>query len=77
MNRENEEITPEQYKARLLKQNFANRCADYEDVIATLQTRVAILEQRLKQYEDTDTADAPVPPSNELAAPAPPVVPEE
>jgi hypothetical protein len=48
---QNKEMTQEEYKARVLKQNFAMRCSDYEDVIATLQTQIAMMEQQIKQLE--------------------------
>lgn len=69
-----QEITPEQYKAEVLKQNFARRCADYEDVIASLQTQVAMLQQQLKAQQGADDAESP---PDELPAPAPPAPPAE
>lgn len=74
---EKQEVTAEQYKAEILKQNFARRCADYEDHIASLQTQLAIAQQRLGQYEDRDTDNGTESPSNELAPPPPPTVPGE
>lgn len=70
MTNQNQEVTPEQYKNALLKQNTARRFADYEDTIAGLQTRIAMLEQQLEaQNADSDVEQAP----DELPAPpAPP-----
>jgi hypothetical protein len=53
------EMTQEEYKARLLKQNFAQRVVSYEDVIAELQTQLAMLQQQLQVLEAREVAAAP------------------
>lgn len=69
MTNEKQEVTAEQYKVQRLKANFANRMADYEDVIATLQTKIAMLEQQLEQANvevpelDAEASEVPPPPA--------------
>jgi predicted Rossmann fold nucleotide-binding protein DprA/Smf involved in DNA uptake len=43
------EMTAEEYKAKVLKQNFAQRVISYEDMIAELQTQLALLQQQQQQ----------------------------
>jgi exonuclease VII small subunit len=52
---EKNQMTQEEYKARVLSQNFANRCAGYEDAIASLQTQIAMMEQQMRQLEESVT----------------------
>lgn len=56
---ESKQFTADEYKARVLSQNFANRCAGYEDAIASLQTQLAMMEQQLKALEASDGAADP------------------
>lgn len=47
---ENEQqLTPEQFQVRVLKQRFAERITEYEEEIANLYTQVAQLQQQLRQ----------------------------
>jgi hypothetical protein len=52
---ENKQLSADEYKARILSQNFANRCAGYEDAIASLQTQIAMMEQQMRQLEESAT----------------------
>jgi hypothetical protein len=49
-----QEVSPEQYKTRLLQQSFAERIVEYEDTIASLRTQVAMLQQQLESSENVD-----------------------
>ena len=71
---EQQEITPDEYRQQVLKRNFANRCAEYEDAIARLQTRIAMLEQALQQQQ---VVDVPESPSADVELPPPPAPSEE
>jgi len=74
MNNEKEGVTAEEYKVRQLKMNMATRFADYEDVVASLQTQVAMLQQ---QVESLEANSGPEMPGDELDAPVAPSVPPE
>lgn len=52
------EMTADQYYVQQLKRNTAQRYAEYEDAIAQLQTRVAMLEQQLESENDKQPDDA-------------------
>lgn len=54
----NQDMSPQEYKVQRLKQNFANRVSEYEDRIATLETQLIILQQRLQQEEEDKVAKA-------------------
>lgn len=52
MQEDQEELTPEQYKVRVLRSRFAERVTEYEDIIAELLTTRAQLEQRVQELEE-------------------------
>lgn len=67
-------VSAAEYKAQLLKKNFADRVANYEDLVAELQTKLALANQQIRELmepkEAQPTAAAPPPP-----APEPPTAP--
>lgn len=52
MDNNNEEMSAEEFKLRLLKQQIGVRYGEYEDAIATLQTQLYIAEQKIREYEE-------------------------
>lgn len=68
-NAQDEQLTPEEFQRRLLKRRFAMKLADAEEEIATLQTQVALLQQRVQQLEagdDKETSNTVTPELDEL-----------
>lgn len=65
-----ENITPEQYKMQIMKRNFANRVADYEEALATIQTQLQMAQQQLERYEEVE--QPPEDAETQVAAPLPP-----
>lgn len=51
MDNQTQELTPEEYKVRVLKSRFAERVTEYEDVIAELITQNAQQQQRIQELE--------------------------
>ena len=57
LSNQEEELTVEEYKVRVMQQRFAERITEYEDIIATLITQNAQLEQELRQYKESSNEE--------------------
>lgn len=57
-NENNEEVSAEEFKLRLLKQQVGARYGEYEDAIATLQTQLFIAQQELREYKEANEDEA-------------------
>lgn len=55
----NDELTAEQFKARRMRANFANRVLEYEDKIADLETQLAIVQQQLQAAQQPEPRKMP------------------
>jgi hypothetical protein len=57
-NVESESMSREEYKVRVLKQRFAEALSNAEEVIAEQATIILELQQALREYVDSEEADA-------------------
>jgi uncharacterized protein YigA (DUF484 family) len=48
---QDEQLSPEEFKLRILKQRFAERTAELEELVATLATQNAQLQQENQQLQ--------------------------